>query len=1394
MGTHNLRARVRWTDDLVVHYSTRPRRGGEHSVASPSTNYSSTHSQFTNQIYLNEPLLKLIPLWVFTRGGTVSGSTARKPQQLKPANRVRFPAGLLPHFACGNHSVRCLWSAGFFRDIPFLPPLHSDTAPYSLHFSSALKNLSTPHRWGGGDELVNTGMHGEEKRSECARSFERESQLRNETNVETHLRGICVSVYVKGGREINTCYCSARATRGFVYLPGPSGFPQRQMSCVMLVTYESENASSCPDVTSPNVIPRAADFVDRNENERMGNRDEVKQEISAMKKECGENWEAVQVLTHAITSEDSQQLCGIGVAQSAVLKAVGNTTPPPLACDGHSSWHKYQHQFEIVATLNGYSCILLSPDILPDLFTEITRSGAKITKLASLYLVSRSAAADGNYGVAKVAKRGEITFRDAEIDTLHPAPPSFTKTCLLQRTQEFNTRQAKPSRFSGSDFSALFRGQSVYLDVQALAALQRPEKRAVRCDYAYDDVASSLRTSRDEQRATWLMDLPSTRGSGRTGKLVLGRGWEQLVAGCWNVDQSISRSRHEISSPRRARIAITLFDQALIAERVTKQIAASCVLLPLGREKNSQGLKFRLIWIRIVLLYISFRTPIPMRVFEVNMERRRNEGAGETGDTRENPPTNGIVRHDSHLRKCGMVQGTCNCPEVVQDTCNCPEVVQGTCNCPEVAQDTCNCPEVVQYTCNCPEVVQGTCNCPEVVQGTCNCPEVVQDTCNCPEVVQGPCNCPEVVQGTCNCPEVVQGTCNCPEVVQDTCNCPEVVHGTCNCPEVVQDTCNCPEVVQDTCNCPEVVQDTCNCPEVVQDTCNCPEVVQGTCNCPEVVQGPCNCPEVVQGTCNCPEVVQDTCNCPEVVQGTCNCPEVAQDTCNCPEVVQYTCNCPEVVQGTCNCPEVVQDTCNCPEVVQDTCNCPEVVQGTCNGPEVVQGTCNCPEVVQGTCNSPEVVQGTCNCPEVVQGPCNCPEVVQGTCNCPEVAQDTCNCPEVVQYTCNCPEVVQGTCNCPEVVQDTCNCPEVVQGTCNCPEVVQGTCNCPEVVQGTCNCPEVVQYTCNCPEVVQGTCNCPEVVQLTYNCPEVVQDTYKLKVDNPSQRSDASISSPGEEFYTHYNNTTYQRSPSRAPLPQHFVLDLSVCLSEDPHQDEAIKMQRGVSLVAFRLNTQPPATDCIIQGEKKVFVISYPLPPLSSEGITPLPYVTEFAVGPKAVKYAQYITPLRWVKGSEYEAAPECKSGNNGRSPSKPPRPTASSDTIPTYENPGAVQPARVRFPTLPPQPGFRGFPESLQADDGSLIPAMTDDLPVHLLTDLPVSLITLLRGAAVAERLACSPPTKANRVQSPAGSPDSHMAIVPDDAVGRRIFSGISRFLRPFIPAPLNTHLNHPYRLSRPRC
>ncbi|KAJ8890507.1 hypothetical protein PR048_010016 [Dryococelus australis] len=51
----------------------------------------------------------------------------------------------------------------------------------------------------------------------------------------------------------------------------------------------------------------------------------------------------------------------------------------------------------------------------------------------------------------------------------------------------------------------------------------------------------------------------------------------------------------------------------------------------------------------------THRSHNPMRVIEENTEWRRNEGAGETGDPRENPPTNGIVRHDSRLQKPARV-------------------------------------------------------------------------------------------------------------------------------------------------------------------------------------------------------------------------------------------------------------------------------------------------------------------------------------------------------------------------------------------------------------------------------------------------------------------------------------------------------------------------------------------------------------------------------------------------------------------------------------------------------------------------------------------------------------------------------------------------------------------
>ncbi|KAJ8881960.1 hypothetical protein PR048_018448 [Dryococelus australis] len=49
-----------------------------------------------------------------------------------------------------------------------------------------------------------------------------------------------------------------------------------------------------------------------------------------------------------------------------------------------------------------------------------------------------------------------------------------------------------------------------------------------------------------------------------------------------------------------------------------------------------------------------YTTAAPISKENVSMEQRQNEGARKTGDPRENPSTNGIVGHDSHLRNSGV--------------------------------------------------------------------------------------------------------------------------------------------------------------------------------------------------------------------------------------------------------------------------------------------------------------------------------------------------------------------------------------------------------------------------------------------------------------------------------------------------------------------------------------------------------------------------------------------------------------------------------------------------------------------------------------------------------------------------------------------------------------------
>ncbi|KAJ8869414.1 hypothetical protein PR048_028404 [Dryococelus australis] len=64
-------------------------------------------------------------------------------------------------------------------------------------------------------------------------------------------------------------------------------------------------------------------------------------------------------------------------------------------------------------------------------------------------------------------------------------------------------------------------------------------------------------------------------------------------------------------------------------------------------------------------------------------------------------------------------------------------------------------------------------------------------------------------------------------------------------------------------------------------------------------------------------------------------------------------------------------------------------------------------------------------------------------------------------------------------------------------------------------------------------------------------------------------------------------------------------------------------------------------------------------------------------------------------------------------------------------------------------------------------------------------------RLACSPPTKVQDSIPGRVTPGfSYVGFVPDDAAGRRIFSGISRFPRSSILVLLQPHFNSPHWLK----
>ncbi|KAJ8865939.1 hypothetical protein PR048_033462 [Dryococelus australis] len=96
---------------------------------------------------------------------------------------------------------------------------------------------------------------------------------------------------------------------------------------------------------------------------------------------------------------------------------------------------------------------------------------------------------------------------------------------------------------------------------------------------------------------------------------------------------------------------------------------------------------------------------------------------------------------------------------------------------------------------------------------------------------------------------------------------------------------------------------------------------------------------------------------------------------------------------------------------------------------------------------------------------------------------------------------------------------------------------------------------------------------------------------------------------------------------------------------------------------------------------------------------------------------------------------------------------------------------FPPPPNSDAAPYSPQSPSSALKTSMLRAVQNSSLTHLQ-------------QRLACSPPTKANLVQPQPG----HYRIF-----ALRVFSGIYRFPSTLIPELLHSHFDHPHRLSRPR-
>ncbi|KAJ8865920.1 hypothetical protein PR048_033443 [Dryococelus australis] len=159
-------------------------------------------------------------------------------------------------------------------------------------------------------------------------------------------------------------------------------------------------------------------------------------------------------------------------------------------------------------------------------------------------------------------------------------------------------------------------------------------------------------------------------------------------------------------------------------------------------------------------------------------------------------------------------------------------------------------------------------------------------------------------------------------------------------------------------------------------------------------------------------------------------------------------------------------------------------------------------------------------------------------------------------------------------------------------------------------------------------------------------------------------------------------------------------------------------------------------------------------------------------------PMSVKRGAE--EGRNARARGNGISPKKPADKRHRQATIPTYENPIMTSP-RIE-PVLP------GLNMSTLTTRPLLIVAL-----VELTGSALPAAISRVRSLVTPVRLFAS--HKGDPGLIPAGS----LRIFACGDRARRCrwsagFLGIPRFPRPFIPALLHTRLNHPHRLSRPRC